>query len=149
MSKQRRMKPIEQLTSRPLRPRSLAAFAREAETFLSEKRWCKRIRRGYYDRGWDGILAVFYFEIEPNGEGVDESVWVITGDLPAAYICNDNQSGIEALQAYVEEMQKWVDAVRRGESVEDLIPVNVPATKEYADMLESRLGFIRQELLSA
>jgi hypothetical protein len=136
------------LPSRPVRRGSLAAFAREAETFLAAKPWCKRVRRGYYDCGWDGILGVFFFEIEPNGQGVDDSVWVIAGDVPTAYVCNDNTTGMEALESYVKEMQRWVDAARRNESVEDLIPVNTPPTAEYADMLGSRLDFIRRELLS-
>lgn len=44
-------------------------------------------------------------------------------------------------------MQKWVAAVRSGQMVEQLIPVNAPPTRQYADMLDSRLAFIRDELL--
>jgi len=37
--------------------------------------------------------------------------------------------------------------VRAGESIDDLIPVNAAPTSVYADLLDSRLGFLRQRLL--
>lgn len=42
-----------------------------------------------------------------------------------------------------------VDAVRAGESVEELIPVNARPTPEYAAMLAGRLAFIRENLIDA
>lgn len=45
-------------------------------------------------------------------------------------------------------MQDWVDAVNLGQPVENLIPVNAPPTKEYAAMLQSRLTFLKEQLLS-
>lgn len=142
------MQPIESVrNSAPDDPHSVGAFAREAEDFLRRQRWCQGIARGYLDRAWDGILGVFFFEIVPAQPGVDRTMWVITGDVPPAYICNANATGAEALRAYLAEMQLWVDAVQRGTSVERLIPVNAPPTAEYADMLASRLDFIRRRLL--
>lgn len=32
--------------------------------------------------------------------------------------------------------------MRLGQSVEELIPVNVPATKDYADLLDTRLRIL-------
>lgn len=126
---------------------SLAAMAAEAKEFLLSHQWCRSIRRGYLDKGWEGILGVFWFEIEPSQEQVDTSMWVIVGDVPPAYICNDNPNGRSALEAYTEEMQRWIEAAMTGRPVDDLIPVNVPPQKESAEMLASRLDFIRKELL--
>lgn len=142
------MKPINQIRNSGRNDkRSVGAFARQAERFLKAQRWCQAIVRGYIDRAWEGILGVFFFEITPRTPDADSTVWVITGDLPPAYICNDNKTGAEALDGYVREMQRWVDAVRSGRGVEDLIPVNVPPHIEYAEMLASRLDFIRKEIL--
>jgi hypothetical protein len=44
-------------------------------------------------------------------------------------------------------MQRWVDAVRAGGSLQDIIPVNVSPTLEYADMLSTRLSFIRDHFI--
>jgi Ni,Fe-hydrogenase III large subunit len=43
-------------------------------------------------------------------------------------------------------MEEWVESVFQGKSVEDMIPVNVPPEVEYAEMLKSRLEFIRNYL---
>jgi hypothetical protein len=128
-------------------PRSLYSIAKRAERFVEGHTWCKSIKKAMLDIGWDGILGVFFFEIEPVQEGFDSTFWVIAGDLPTARICNDNPNGPSALDGYVREMQKWVDATRHGHSVENLIPVNVPPSREYAEMLQSRLDFIRDKLL--
>lgn len=127
---------------------SLPSMAIEAELFLLGQKWCKKILNGYLDIAWEGILGVFWFEIEPTIKDVDSTTWVIVGDLPSAYICNDNPNGVSALDAYVHEMQSWVDAVRAGQAVDDLITVNVSPTIEFADMLESRLRFIQGRLLA-
>jgi len=71
-------------------------------------------------------------------------VWVVVGDLPPAYLAHEvDDSWQDALRGYVEEMSVWVEAARSGSSLDDVIPVNVPPTPEYADMLASRLDFIR------
>jgi hypothetical protein len=41
----------------------------------------------------------------------------------------------------------WVNAVCSGDSINDLIPVNVPPERNYADMLNSRLDFLRKNFI--
>jgi hypothetical protein len=73
---------------------------------------------------------------------------VIVGDLPPAYIVvEDNPTAADALDAYCSEMESWVEAVRNGESVNELIPVNVPPSREYAEQLSGRLGYLRSKIL--
>jgi len=134
-------------TSEPSDEYSFAALAQEAQQFLRGHAWCKGIRRGFLDIGWEGILGVFYFEIEPVHNGIDDSVWVIVGDIPPAYFSSDTPNGPSALDAYTREMQRWVDATKRGAKVVELLPVNVPPTEEYASRLAGRLDFIRDRLL--
>jgi hypothetical protein len=44
-------------------------------------------------------------------------------------------------------MRRWVEAVNLGQSIDDLIPVNAPASPEYAAKLESRLAFLEEEVI--
>jgi hypothetical protein len=132
----------------------LEEMAREATEFLRSHHWCLSIKEGFLDRGWAGILAVFYYEIAPAGSA-DSSVWVITGDLPPAYLdIQTCPNGAAAIDGYVGAMQEWVEHVRRGESVDGLIPVRrrnslapVTPSLEYADMLAKRLDFIDKRIL--
>ncbi len=126
----------------------------EAGEFLAAYKWCVRVKRGFYDRGFSKV-AVFYFEIEATPPA-DSTVWVIVGDLPPAYI--DTQScpnGAAALDGYVGAVREWIDAVKDGRDTSGLIPVvrrgslkRVEPTKEMAEMLASRMDFIDREILS-
>ena len=44
-------------------------------------------------------------------------------------------------------MRKWVDAVKDGTSIDDLIPVNIAPIAENADRLDSRLNRLETEIL--
>jgi hypothetical protein len=124
------------------------SLSQEAKRFLESQSWCKSVVKGMFDRGWNYIVGVFLFFIEPAHEGIPDCIWVIVGDLPPAYIdANDNPNGACAIDAYVLEMEKWVEGVMRGHSVEDLIPVNVQPRIENAEMLRQRLDIIKSTIL--
>lgn len=133
----------------------LADMASEATHFLQWHHWCKKILHGYLDRGWAGMVAVFYFEIETASASADETLWVIVGDIPPAYIDTYNcPNGVAALNGYVDAMQEWVDLVNAGQPLQDVIPVyrrysfvEVKPSDEYASMLASRLMFIRSDII--
>ena len=138
------MKPIESIDDP-----GVAEFAKRAEQFLSGFRWCGRILGAELAWAAAGVLGVFRMRISPAQPSVDEIVWVVTGDLPPAYLAYEPQdTWQDALRGYVSEMQLWVDAAKGGEAVSDLIPVNIPPTPENAARLESRLAFIRSRLLA-
>jgi hypothetical protein len=119
------------------------AMAQRAEQFLTEHRWCKHIIGRWLAWALVDKAGVFYFRLEPVREGIDNELWLIVGDLPPAYIVCDNASTWqEALDAYAVEMMKWVEAVREGRGIEDVIPVNVSPTAEHADMLATRCELI-------
>jgi hypothetical protein len=123
-------------------------MADEARPFLDQFAWCKEIREFYFGLGIGGVLAVFLARILPLHKSVDEWLWVVVGDLPPAYLVTDAASTpVAALRGYIEEMRKWVAAVRAGESVDTVIPVNAPATLQNADALYSRLNHIERELI--
>ena len=128
----------------------LLEMLEEARQFLNSFSWCEEIREEYFGLGIGGIVAVFLFRIQPTRTDVDEWLWVIVGDLPPAYLVTDaNPNPPCALAGYVVEMLRWIHAVRRGRSIEKRIPVNTPATTHYADMLDSRLQTLCEDVLRA
>lgn len=121
---------------------------REAEGYLSAFTWCKRIRECFHGLGIGEVVAVFLFHIEPEDDSVDEWLWVVSGDLPPAYLVIDHSpTPVSALQTYVDEMSEWVKAVGKGEPIDDIIPVNVSATPENAKRLQKRLDFLVNEII--
>jgi hypothetical protein len=125
-------------------------LATRARSFVESFAWCERVTGCSLGFAIAGVLGVFRLELVPaQARGADPTVWVVVGDVPPAYlIFEDGDTWQDALRGYSEEMQRWVDAVRTGESLDDVIPVNVPATEEHADMLASRLKFIRDQLVT-
>jgi len=132
-----------------IRSPDVQRLADEARRFLSGFRWCGKITELSLGYAIAGVLGVFRAEIAPVEEGVDSVLWVIVGDLPPAYLTVDPDADWQAvLEAYVREMDLWVHAVQRGESLDEVIPVNVPPTIENASLLASRLHFLRTRLLT-
>jgi hypothetical protein len=129
--------------------RLLRKMLRDAEDYLEAYKWCAGIVESYFGIGVGGVVAVFLFKIVPAGYDVDEWIWVIAGDLPPAYITTESAPNPAcALDGYIGAMEEWVEAVRSGKPISDLIPVNAPATSEFAGALETRLKFLDREILS-
>jgi hypothetical protein len=127
----------------------LQAAFQEATSYVRQFRWCKHIRESYFGFGIGGVVAVFLFRIEPNGQA-DEWLWAVSGDLPPAYIVTDKaQTPVAALEMYCGLMEDWVQAVRNGQSLTDVFPVKAPATAESASMLSTRINLLRDEVLPA
>jgi len=141
--------PVESLKGRSTYDvEELLYFHDEAAAFLRGFSWCGRIEEGFAGICVPGLVGVFLFRFEPAGSDVDPWVWVITGDLPPAYITTESAPNPAcALDAYIGAMESWVRAVREGRSVKDEIPVGAPATAPYADALESRLKILDSEVL--
>lgn len=124
------------------------AAHRQAQQYLSAHRWVAGIEKEYLGAALHGIVYIFLFKIRPAQAGVDSWLWVIVGDLPPAYLtCDECKTPSEALDGYIGAMEEWVAAVRAGRSVAELIPVNVPATPENAEMLGSRLAFLEEKVM--
>ena len=125
-------------------------LAARAVAFVEGFAWCERVTGCFLGFAIAGVLGVFRIELVPAPDrGADPTVWVVVGDLPPAYLVfEEGDTWQDALGGYADEMQRWVDAVRAGESLDEVIPVNVPPTTEHADMLASRLQFLRDRLVS-
>jgi hypothetical protein len=120
----------------------------KARRYLESHNWVSAIKGEYLGYRLDGVIYVFLFEFLPAEPNVPSWTWVIVGDVPSAYIsCHHAKTPYVALDGYIGAMEEWVEAAREGNSVEDIIPVNVPATPTYAAMLGSRLKFLDEHIL--
>lgn len=123
-------------------------FARRAQAFVEGFGWCERVTACRLAFAVAGILGIFRIDLVPAGTGADPIVWAVVGDLPPAYLAFDEgDTWQDALRGYVAEVGAWVEAVRTGVSLQDVIPVNAPPTPSYADELEGRLRFLRAKFL--
>ncbi len=130
--------------------RLLREMASKAHRYISNFAWCRSVREAYFGDGYGGIVAVFFFHIEPSRPEVDEWLWVVVGDLPSAYLVTDNcKTPSQTLERYIDVMSEWVELAKEGRSSEDVIPVNAPATPESAKMLEGRLTVLREKIVPA
>ena len=126
----------------------LCEMEARARAFLDRFSWCVAIEDLYFGEGIGGVVAVFFARIKPSRPEVAEYLWIIVGDLPSAYlVTDDSQNPKCALESYVYEMRKWVALAKEGKSSPDVIPVNVPATREWADALEGRLNLLEEEII--
>ena len=143
------MKPVDSIEGEDAADtKLLKEMSREAHDFLCSQEWCERIDQQYLAYGIGGVVAIFFVLITPRSKDIDKCLWVIVGDLPPAYmVVEDNRTAPDALDAYCSEMESWIEAVDRGDSIEDLIPVNAPATPESARQLKGRLEFLRLKVL--
>lgn len=127
----------------------LVEMLEEARSFLRRKKWCRVIKEEYFGYGVGGIIAVFLFHIDNTASPNDEYVWVVVGDLPTAYIVTDaSPTPIAAISTYVSLMQEWVDAVLDGRNLTGIYPVDAEPTAQNARDLESRLEFVRTNILT-
>lgn len=128
-------------------------LSHEAVRFLNSRSWCQRVDKTYFDLGFRHA-AVFFCEIAA-APGADSEVWVIVGDLPPAYMDTTCKTGAEALASYCWWLKRWAEAVRGGQSVDDLMPIltrdsydEVSPSLDYADLLLRRLEFLRTRILA-
>lgn len=118
---------------------------REALNFINRFAWCAGVEELHEGIEVPDVIGVFQVKIRPARAGVDERLWIVVGDLPPAYlVADDNPTTEDAIAGYIREMRRWVEAVRVGQSVDELIPVNVPPTEEYAVMLAQRLQTLEE-----
>lgn len=119
-----------------------------AKEYLASFRWCPPIDRVYFGCGVGGIVAVFLFHLREKIQGTEDWLWVVEGDLPAAYLVLDRASEpISALEVYCELMEEWAQAVLENRPIKDVFPVGAEPTTENAKNLQKRLAFIRKEVL--
>jgi hypothetical protein len=127
----------------------LCSLLSDARKYLQYYNWCHEISEEFIGIFEAGIIGLFLFRIIPGRPEVDEWIWVIVGDLPPTYLtCDGCPNPATALDAYIGAMQEWVEAASAGQSVAELIPVDMPATPTNAELLRERLSFLDARILS-
>lgn len=92
--------------------RLLRAMATEARGYVTSFKWCLPIKAMYLADGVGGVVALFLVEFEGKVGGTDDRLWVVVGDLPSAYmVVGGPVNAKEALEAYCELMDDWINAV--------------------------------------
>jgi len=126
----------------------LRGHAGEAWAYLESFSWCGGVLDCRLAFGVGGVVGVFLLEIAPLGDA-DPQLWVITGDLPPLYLSTvDFGSAHDALHAYVGERWAWARCVEAGgQPGEDVAPVGVEPTIEFARDLRVRLEFLEKNVL--
>jgi hypothetical protein len=128
-------------------------LAEKADSFLANLRWAKGHKGLWVACCVPDVIGIFKVELDTaeakrNGLDIDEHIWILVGDLPPAYLsCEYARSPKDALDGYLGEMNAWVEAVEKGEPIEDLIPVNGAPTPANAQALRNRLEFLAREIL--
>ena len=127
----------------------LKSMLQEAKEYIESFNWTPKISQAYMGIGLGGVIGVFLFKFAHAIKGTeDEYLWVIVGDIPSAYLVTEEAPGpVQALEIYCELMNDWAEAVTNNSSLEEVFPVKAPATKEHAEMLFSRITFIREKII--
>ncbi len=128
----------------------LLRMAGQARTYLSSFAWCRAVKAQYFGDGYGGVVAVFFFHIEPARADVEEWLWVLVGDLPWAYIDIESTTlPSQVLERYVEGAIRWVEYAKSGNPDDPQAPLDLPRTMENAEKLETSVAFLKQHMIPA
>jgi len=121
----------------------LRGMAEEAKRYITSFPWCGSVLESYFGGGFGGIFAIFFFHIHPSRPEVDSWIWIMTGDVPPAYLpLTDSDSPAAAFRTYFHGMSRWVELARKGQTgtpQQGVPPVNLPATPEWAEKVNQKL----------
>lgn len=138
--------PIEAITADdPQEADRLRGLAVEALDYIQGFGWCPPLRQVLLAFGIGGIIGLFLVRFAEPAGGVDDALWVVSGDLPPAYfVTDDAPTPAEALSTYCDLMDAWVEAVLDNGDLDEAFPVDLTPTPEHALALREQLTFIRQ-----
>ena len=121
----------------------------EAVGYVSKFRWCPPIHSKYMGFGIGGVIGVFLIKFtDPIQNSHDTELWVITGDLPSAYLVTEKAPDTDtALRIYCALMRDWIKAVESASSLDKVYPVLAAPTQENATLLRKRIDFIETEFI--
>lgn len=120
-----------------------------AEWFLLGFNWHRALLESRIGLYCEGFYGVYLFKIEPVSEDIPEWIWIVEGGSaasPAVIPIDRCPNGAAAFHEYIAAIGEWVDAVKNGEPVDDVIPVALPPTLEEAQRMERQLRFMSKDL---
>jgi hypothetical protein len=127
----------------------LRDMGKQATAFIEEHEWCPPIRNFYLAYGIGDVVALFLVDFtEAIADSPDDSLWVVVGDLPSAYFVSESaDTPRAALECYCNIMDDWVSAVVNDTDLEEVYPLEVEPTEANVRELQSRLDFLRTEII--
>jgi len=129
----------------------LRGMAEEARRFITAHEWCPPIRKFHLAYGVGGVIALFLVEFAQKIPGSpDDTLWLVVGDLPSAYFVAELATTPRAaLETYCMLMDDWVAAVLDERNLDEAYPVDAEANSDNARELQSRVDFLRAELITS
>lgn len=122
----------------------------ESYDYMDSFSWVKKIISASMDFGVAGIITVSDFVILPERSNIDNDLWVISGDIPSAYLVRDDAKDVRgAVTIYCEMMESWANQVLLGGDLSNYFPVLAENSKDNALNLISRIEFIRSDIISS
>ncbi len=145
-----RLVPIENMTGEDEEETAQLKLALdEARAYLRNFTWCRSIQRELFGLGVGGVVCVFLFQLICDA-GIDDTLWVVCGDLPTAYLVPDAApTPSAALGVYCALMDEWIAAARGKGDLTNVFPVAAKPTEMNATQLEKRIAFLRREVIPA
>lgn len=126
----------------------LGALTEQAWRFVNCYRWTPPVADLIMAFAVAPILGLYLMRFEPGGKPEDRERWVVVGDLPSMHFeTDDTPEPSLALRLYCAIAQDWADNVLAGRDLSDSYPIPVEPSREHAEMLLSRVAFIRTELI--
>jgi hypothetical protein len=126
----------------------IAALSEAARGFTTSYRWSPPIEDLVLAFAVAPMLGLYLMRFEPGGRPEDRERWVVVGDLPSMHFeTDDTPTPALALELYCAIAQDWAENVLAGRDLSESYPIPVEPTRQYADMLLSRVDFIRSELI--
>lgn len=127
---------------------ALGALEADARAFMASDPWAASIADLPLAFGVAPMLGLYLVRFESPRKPEDAERWVVVGDLPSMHFeTDDTPTPALALRLYCAIAQDWADNVIAGRDLSDSYPIEVAPTREYADMLLSRVDFIRSKLI--
>lgn len=96
-----------------------------------------------------GVFLVKFATPVTRGElaGATE-MWAVAGDLPAmCFETNDARTPSDALRLYCGIAEDWAQTALAGGDLSQCYPIPVEPSREHAELLLSRIEFLRKELI--
>jgi hypothetical protein len=128
----------------------LNLMADDALSYIQSFRWCPEVVGCHLAFGIGKVFAIYFIEFaNAIAESPDDrALWVVTGDVPIAYlVVEESDDPRDAAGRYCELMCEWANAVLSGGDLSEVYPVEAPATAENARDLLTRVDTLTSDII--
>jgi hypothetical protein len=126
----------------------LAVLVQESKDYLNSHSWCTKINDGWVFINLGRVLCIFLYAIENNQSPDDNLLWVVVGDLPAAYLDTFTVSDTkDVLKVYTELVNDWIVHVESNQSLDDCFPLKSDRSLESTEMVKRRIVLLQNNIM--